>query len=270
MKRIFAMLLSVFLVISLLPTDVHADATVYVTKTGSKYHVDGCSSLSRSKIPMSLSEAESRGYEPCKKCKPWLTLGGTSSSTSAGAAIPIQETSHAVASNAAAQGRSVPAMPSTSSAGAAIPAGFVQNTFATMTYRVPVEWTREDETDETGVNYIWYYPYGEDNTDLGTVMLMEAGDATAAQTNDPAFYQSVIANLGTDQILSQTALPMNGGMGMAFDVVSVLDDGTCLEELIYVLPNTSDGCVVSFIEVGALSPEMRTFADQFIGAITFE
>lgn len=44
--------------------------TVYVTKTGSKYHIDGCSSLSKSKIPISLSEAKSKGYEPCRKCNP--------------------------------------------------------------------------------------------------------------------------------------------------------------------------------------------------------
>lgn len=40
--------------------------TVYVTKTGKKYHNDGCSSLKKSKIAMSLSEAEAEGYTPCK------------------------------------------------------------------------------------------------------------------------------------------------------------------------------------------------------------
>jgi hypothetical protein len=43
--------------------------TVYVTRTGSKYHRDGCSSLSRSKIPMSLAEA-ARRYGPCANCRP--------------------------------------------------------------------------------------------------------------------------------------------------------------------------------------------------------
>jgi len=33
--------------------------TVYVTRTGQKYHRDGCRYLSRSKIPMSLAEAAS-------------------------------------------------------------------------------------------------------------------------------------------------------------------------------------------------------------------
>lgn len=44
--------------------------TVYTTKTGSKYHVDGCSSLSKSKIPISLSDAKSKGLTPCSKCHP--------------------------------------------------------------------------------------------------------------------------------------------------------------------------------------------------------
>lgn len=43
--------------------------TVYVTKTGAKYHRDGCRYLSRSKIAMSLKEAVKR-FEPCKVCRP--------------------------------------------------------------------------------------------------------------------------------------------------------------------------------------------------------
>ncbi len=45
-------------------------STVYVTKTGKKYHKDGCSSLSKSKIPISKDEAEKEGYTPCNKCNP--------------------------------------------------------------------------------------------------------------------------------------------------------------------------------------------------------
>ena len=44
--------------------------TVYVTKTGSKYHSDGCRYLSSSCIPISLSEAKSEGYTPCSVCDP--------------------------------------------------------------------------------------------------------------------------------------------------------------------------------------------------------
>ena len=43
--------------------------TVYVTKTGKKYHLGSCSSLRRSKIPMSLAEAK-KGYGPCSRCNP--------------------------------------------------------------------------------------------------------------------------------------------------------------------------------------------------------
>jgi Predicted hydrolase (metallo-beta-lactamase superfamily) len=46
------------------------DQTVYITKSGTKYHADGCSSLSKSKIPISLTDAKSKGYTPCSLCNP--------------------------------------------------------------------------------------------------------------------------------------------------------------------------------------------------------
>lgn len=46
------------------------EVTVYVTKTGAKYHRAGCQYLSKSKISMSLSEAKDSGYGPCSKCNP--------------------------------------------------------------------------------------------------------------------------------------------------------------------------------------------------------
>ncbi len=46
-----------------------ADETVYVTKTGTKYHRAGCRHLAKSAIPMALSEAASR-YSPCSACNP--------------------------------------------------------------------------------------------------------------------------------------------------------------------------------------------------------
>ncbi|MDR0642842.1 MAG: thermonuclease family protein, partial [Treponema sp.] len=45
-------------------------STVYVTNTGKKYHRDGCGSLGRSRIPLSLGDALRSGYEPCAVCKP--------------------------------------------------------------------------------------------------------------------------------------------------------------------------------------------------------
>lgn len=44
--------------------------TVYVTRTGSKYHADGCRFLSKSKIPISLKDAKARGLGPCSVCRP--------------------------------------------------------------------------------------------------------------------------------------------------------------------------------------------------------
>ena len=43
---------------------------VYVTKSGTKYHLGSCSHLSKSKIEKSLSEAKAQNYEPCKTCNP--------------------------------------------------------------------------------------------------------------------------------------------------------------------------------------------------------
>lgn len=42
---------------------------VYITRTGKKYHHAWCTSLSKSKIPISLVEAKQR-YGPCSRCNP--------------------------------------------------------------------------------------------------------------------------------------------------------------------------------------------------------
>ena len=63
----------VFIVAFNLPLPVHAaDGTtvVYVTETGTKYHVDGCRYLKKSKIEKNLADAVAEGYEPCSKCHP--------------------------------------------------------------------------------------------------------------------------------------------------------------------------------------------------------
>lgn len=48
---------------------VKKELTVYVTRTGSKYHRAGCRYLRQSCIPMKLSEAK-KFYEPCSVCNP--------------------------------------------------------------------------------------------------------------------------------------------------------------------------------------------------------
>jgi micrococcal nuclease len=52
-----------------LPQLTSDDNAVYITKTGKKYHRDGCRYLSKSKIPISLEDAVSR-YSPCSVCNP--------------------------------------------------------------------------------------------------------------------------------------------------------------------------------------------------------
>ena len=43
--------------------------TVYVTRTGSKYHKSGCSYL-KSKYAITKADAIEQGYTPCSRCKP--------------------------------------------------------------------------------------------------------------------------------------------------------------------------------------------------------
>ncbi len=43
---------------------------VYITRTGIRYHVGSCRYLRKSKLPVSMEEAEAEGYTPCKVCTP--------------------------------------------------------------------------------------------------------------------------------------------------------------------------------------------------------
>lgn len=47
----------------------NGSSIVYVTKTGKKYHKDGCKSLAKSKIPTPLKDAVKK-YTPCSICNP--------------------------------------------------------------------------------------------------------------------------------------------------------------------------------------------------------
>lgn len=46
------------------------DTTVYITKSGEKYHKAGCRYLSKSQIKTTKKEAIKNGYGACKVCKP--------------------------------------------------------------------------------------------------------------------------------------------------------------------------------------------------------
>jgi hypothetical protein len=46
------------------------EQTVFVTKTGKKYHRAGCRYLSKSKISTALKDAKASGYTACSVCNP--------------------------------------------------------------------------------------------------------------------------------------------------------------------------------------------------------
>ena len=48
--------------------DITSNYTVYVTKTGDKYHLEGCSYLKSIGGIMTEEEARRAGYEPCSRC----------------------------------------------------------------------------------------------------------------------------------------------------------------------------------------------------------
>ena len=51
-------------------TEDKKEITVYITKTGAKYHTAGCSYLKKSSIPIELANAIGSGYTPCSRCSP--------------------------------------------------------------------------------------------------------------------------------------------------------------------------------------------------------
>ena len=52
------------------PSAEKKQVTVYITKSGRKYHRSSCRYLGKSRIPISLEDAKLRGYSPCSVCKP--------------------------------------------------------------------------------------------------------------------------------------------------------------------------------------------------------
>lgn len=52
------------------PKPVTGQETVYVTKTGQKYHTKSCRYVRNGKTPMKLADAVKEGYTPCSVCNP--------------------------------------------------------------------------------------------------------------------------------------------------------------------------------------------------------
>jgi hypothetical protein len=51
-------------------TSAPPETTVYITTSGTKYHLENCRSLKKSKVAIPLSDAVRKGYDPCKICHP--------------------------------------------------------------------------------------------------------------------------------------------------------------------------------------------------------
>ncbi|MDR0386898.1 MAG: thermonuclease family protein, partial [Treponema sp.] len=51
-------------------SDRDGERIVYVTNSGKMYHREDCTSLRRSRIAVTLTDAVRSGYEPCSICKP--------------------------------------------------------------------------------------------------------------------------------------------------------------------------------------------------------
>lgn len=69
-KKKLVLLVLLSLLLSLTAFAASGDTTVYITKSGAKYHQYGCGYLSKSCIPISLANAVASGYEPCSRCYP--------------------------------------------------------------------------------------------------------------------------------------------------------------------------------------------------------
>src|SRR5687768_12925238 len=65
----------------LLASQLAFSQTVYITRTGEKYHDDGCRYLSKSKIQTTLQDAKANGYTACSVCKPTSTVTPASTLT---------------------------------------------------------------------------------------------------------------------------------------------------------------------------------------------
>ena len=108
-----------------------ASDTVYVTRTGKKYHRAGCTSLRSSSIAMPLKDAAAT-YEPCKICHP--PVPGGASPARAGSAT-------------AAAGSSAAAKPAPSS-------GTVQSTRCQATTKKGTQCSRKAKP---GSRYCWQH-----------------------------------------------------------------------------------------------------------------
>ena len=61
---------SLFVMIILLLVSNAMSQTVYVTKSGKKYHTENCRYLTKNTVAVDLSDAVNRGFDACSICDP--------------------------------------------------------------------------------------------------------------------------------------------------------------------------------------------------------
>lgn len=61
---------ALLLTLVILPSLAKAPDTVYITKSGKKYHAAGCRYLKKSAIAVDLAEAKRNRYSPCSVFHP--------------------------------------------------------------------------------------------------------------------------------------------------------------------------------------------------------
>jgi hypothetical protein len=84
--------IAVLILFLILTSQIGYSQTVYVTRTGAKYHNDGCRYLSRSKISTTIQDAKESGYTACSVCKPSSTVKpSTQKVTSTPAPAPVRK-----------------------------------------------------------------------------------------------------------------------------------------------------------------------------------
>lgn len=70
-KILLSICLLIFFIVFITSFALADSEIVYVTKTGSKFHVYGCDYLDSAPIRTNLNNAINRGYSPCKVCNPY-------------------------------------------------------------------------------------------------------------------------------------------------------------------------------------------------------
>lgn len=78
MKKTLLLLTFLFLLVNTIYSQ-----TVYITKTGTKYHNENCVYLSKSSRSIELKQAIDAGYQGCKVCKPIASNSSTNTSQNA-------------------------------------------------------------------------------------------------------------------------------------------------------------------------------------------